>query len=302
MWVLQLLAGQSAEPPSRRAAEPSKPAAESPSRRAAEPSSRRVEPPSRRAVSQIALERRLAERLNARVGDTVSLRANPGGPERVAVIAAVYEPFADPSAVTKREYHVRLHLPELAGLLGTPDRVDRIGVALEDGQDPVHAAERLNRVAFGFRAHPATTVANASSQTFRVVSRFHQAIAVISVMASAIFLLCIMLLKVEERRRDTAVMGFIGIGRGTIFSALLLEALLVAAIGSAVGVLLALGASVVTNLYYQRYFDTTLVFSVVTPAIIRFSVLLSLALGLVAGAVAAGRLVRTKPMVLWGRG
>jgi putative ABC transport system permease protein len=301
MLVLPLLAGQSAQPPSRRAAEPSKPAAESPSRRAVEPSSRRVEPPSRRAVQQIAIERRLAERLNARVGDTVSLRAGPGSPERMAVIAAVYEPFADPSAVTKREYHVRLHLPELAALLGAPDRVDRFGVALEDGQDAAGAAERLNRVAFGFRAHPATAVANASSQTFRVVSRFHQAIAVISVMASAIFLLCIMLLKVEERRRDTAVMGFIGIGRRTIFSALLLEALLVAAIGSAVGVVLALGASAATNLYYQHFFDTSLVFSVVTSGIIRFSVLLSLALGLAAGALAAGRLVRIRPMVLWRR-
>jgi putative ABC transport system permease protein len=266
------------------------------------PAEPRTAQPSNRPTVQIAIERRLAERLNARVGDTVSLRAGPGGPARMAVIAAIYEPFADPSAVTKREYHVRLHLPELAALLGTPDRVDRFGVALENGRDAVGAAERLNRVAFGFRAHPASAVANASSQTFRVVSRFHQAIAVISVMASAIFLLCIMLLKVEERRRDTAVMGFIGIGRRTIFSALLLEALLVAAIGSAVGVVLALGASAVTNLYYQRFFDTTLVFSVVTPGIIRFSVLLSLALGLLAGAAAAGRLVRTKPMVLWGRG
>jgi putative ABC transport system permease protein len=250
----------------------------------------------------IAIERRLAERIGARVGDTVSLGVTPGALDRRAVIAAIYEPVPDPSAVMRREHRLRLHLPDLAGLLGAPDRVDRFAVALRPGTDPGAAARSLNHVAFGFRAYPSEVIASESSQTFRVVSRFHDAIAVISVVASAIFLLCIMLLKVEERRLDAAVMRFTGISRRTIFAALLLEALLVAALGSCLGVALAFGASAATNLYYQRFFDTTLVFSVVTPAIVRFSVLLSLGLGVLAGAVAAGRLVRTKPMVLWGRG
>ena len=132
--------------------------------------------------------------------------------------------------------------------------------------------------------------------------RFHRAIAVITIVASAVFLLCIMLLKVEERRMDAAVMRFVGISRRTIFLALLLEAVVIAVLGAAVGVLVAWAAGVATNLYYQRLFDTTLVFSLVTPGIVRFSVALSLALGLVAGALAAWRLVRTRPMVLWGRG
>jgi len=120
--------------------------------------------------------------------------------------------------------------------------------------------------------------------------------------ASAIFLLCIMLLKVEERRRDAAVMRFTGIRRRTIFLALLLEAILVAALGSVMGVGLAALASAATNAYYQRFFDTALVFSVITGGIVRFSVLLSLGLGLAAGSLAALRLVRTRPLVLWGRG
>jgi putative ABC transport system permease protein len=258
--------------------------------------------PSIRPSPQVALERRLAVRLGVRVGDTVALGTDPAGLDRKAVIAAIYEPAPDPSAITKRDFNLRLHLPDLARLLGAPDRVDRFGVGLDRGREPSLAARELNRVAFGFRAYPSTEIANESSQTFRVVSRFHDAIAVISVVASAIFLLCIMLLKVEERRRDAAVMRFTGISRRTIFAALLLEAILVAALGSVLGVLLAAGASVATNLYYQRFFETTLVFSVITPAIVRFSVLLSLGLGLAAGAVAAGRLVRTSPLILWGRG
>jgi putative ABC transport system permease protein len=254
------------------------------------------------APVSIAIERRLAERLRVQVGDTLSLGVDAGAADRKAIVSAIYEPAPDPAAITKREYFLRLHLPDLAALLGSPDRVERFAVALEPGVSPAAAAERLNQIAFGFRAFPSRDIATESSQTFRVVSRFHQAIAVISVVASAIFLLCIMLLKVEERRRDAAVMRFTGISRRTIFSALLLEAILVAALGSVIGVGLAVAASAVTNLYYQHFFDTTLVFSIVTPAIIRFSVLLSLALGLLAGSLAAWRLIRTNPMILWGRG
>lgn len=263
-----------------------------------------IEPSSRRAAepTPIALERRLADRLGATVGDTLELGLDPAGLDRRAVVTAIYEPAADPSIITRRELYLRLHLPDLAALLGAPDRVDRFGVALVPGVPADAAARELNRVAFGYRAFPSAEIANESSQTFRVVSRFHQAIAIISVVASAVFLLCIMLLKVEERRRDAAVMRFTGISRLTIFTALVLEALLVAALGSALGVLLALGASAVTNLYYQRFFDTSLVFSVVTGATLRFSVALSLGLGVVAGSLAAWRLVRTSPVLLWGRG
>jgi putative ABC transport system permease protein len=101
---------------------------------------------------------------------------------------------------------------------------------------------------------------------------------------------------------DAAVMRFVGVRRRTIFGALLLEAALVAVLGSALGTLLALGAGAATNAYYQRFFDTALTFSLITPGIVLFSVALSLALGLAAGAVAAWRLVRTRPRVLWSRG
>ena len=195
-----------------------------------------------------------------------------------------------------------MHLPDLAALIGTPDRVDRLGVALQRGVSADTAAAILDRSALGYQAFSSRAIASESSQTFRVVSRFHRAIAVISIVASAVFLLCIMLLKVEERRMDAAVMRFVGVRRRTIFGALVLEAALVAVAGSAAGTVLAVAAGAATNAYYRRFFDTTLTFSIITPEIVTFSVLLSLALGLLAGAAAAARLVRTRPMVLWGRG
>lgn len=251
--------------------------------------------------TELAIERPVAERLHLAVGDTVRLGAAPDSLRHLGVITAIYEPRPDPAEISRRELRVRLHLPDLAGLLGAPDQVDRFGVALVPGVDPDSAVAVLNRWAFGVRAHPSEVIASESSQTFKVVSRFHRAIAVISIVASAVFLLCIMLLKVDERRMDAAVMRFVGVRRRTIFGALVLEAALIAVVGSVLGAGLAYLAGAATNAYYRRFFDTELVFSLITPWIVLFSVCLSLLLGLAAGAVAAWRLVRTRPMVLWGR-
>lgn len=253
-------------------------------------------------VAEIAVERQLARELGLAVGDTVQLGPASDSLTSRGVVAAIYEPRPDPAEIAKRERHARLHLPDLAATLGAPDRVDRFGIDLRPGVLPDTAAAALNRTAFGYRVYTSSSIASESSQTFLVVSRFHRAIAVITIVASAVFLLCIMLLKVEERRLDAAVMRFIGVRRRTIFGALLLEAALVALFGSIAGSGLAYVAGAATNAYYRRFFDTPLTFSLITPDIVLFSVALSLALGIVAGALAAWRLVHTRPLVLWGRG
>lgn len=253
------------------------------------------------ALPGVAVERRLAERFHVGVGDSVALTPAADRPPRWYRIEAVYEPRPDPATALRGEFQVRFHLPEIARLLDAGDRVDRVAVAIRPGVAADSAAFRLNQLAFGYRAYPSATIAAESSQTFAVVSRFHRAIGLIAIMASAIFLLCIMLLKVEERRLDAAVMRMIGISRTTIFKAFVLEAAFVAAIGSVVGVALAWLAGTITNAVYQRRFETALVFSYLTPDIIALGVGLSLGLGVLVGALAAARLVRTRPLALWRR-
>jgi putative ABC transport system permease protein len=258
--------------------------------------------PAAAQIPEIAVERHLARELGLSVGDTLRLGPTPDTVATLVRVAAVYEPRPDPAEIAKRERHLRMHVPDLASLLRLPDRVDRLSIGLNPGISSDSAVAALNRTAFGYRAYATAAIASESSQTFLVVSRFHRAIAVITIVASAVFLLCIMLLKVEERRLDAAVMRFIGVRRRTIFGALLLEAAVVAAFGSILGTGLAYLAGAATNAYYGRFFDTRLVFSLITPELVLFSVALSLALGIAAGAVAAWRLVHTRPLVLWGRG
>jgi putative ABC transport system permease protein len=258
--------------------------------------------PAAAQIPEIAVERHLARELGLSVGDTLRLGPTPDTVATLVRVAAVYEPRPDPAEIAKRERHLRMHVPDLASLLRLPDRVDRLSIGSNPGISSDSAVAALNRTAFGYRAYTTAAIASESSQTFLVVSRFHRAIAVITIVASAVFLLCIMLLKVEERRLDAAVMRFIGVRRRTIFGALLLEAAVVAAFGSILGTGLAYLAGAATNAYYGRFFDTRLIFSLITPELVLFSVALSLALGIAAGAVAAWRLVHTRPLVLWGRG
>jgi ABC-type lipoprotein release transport system permease subunit len=253
------------------------------------------------AVRGIAIDERMVADLGLRLGDTVRLAAQPGAPGTPVAIAALFERRADPAEVARAEYRVRLHLDQLQALLELDDRVDRFAVGLHPGASADSVVARVNATAFGFRAHRSRDVAVRSSRTFRVVERFHRAIGVITVVASAVFLLCLLLLTVEERRREVAALRLLGISRATVVRAVVIEAALVALVGSAVGALLGWLGSLAVNAHYQALYRTPLRFALATPEIVAFATMLSLALGIVAGALAAWRLVRTPPLALMGR-
>lgn len=261
----------------------------------------------------IAIDARMAEDLGLRVGATVRLSPDPGAPGERVIVGAVMERRADPAEVARPEYRIRMHLDHLQRMLALDDRVDRIAVGIRgaSGANAVDDAarraavdstlDRINHVAFGFRAHRSTDVAVGNSRTFRVVERFHRAIGVITIVASAVFLLCLLLLTVEERRRDIAALRLMGISRATIVRSVVIEAAIVSLVGSALGALIGWASSWLVNAHYQAVYRTPLVFALVTPGIVAFATALALVLGILAGAVAAWRLVRTPPLALLGR-
>jgi putative ABC transport system permease protein len=251
-------------------------------------------------VRTLAVDERLVADAGIRLGDTLGLSERPGAPGTRAVVSAILGRGADPSEVARREYKVRLHLTQLQELLGDADRVDRFAVQAAPGRAAA-VVDAINARSFGFQAHLAREVAVETSQTFAVVSRFNRAIGVITIAASAIFLLCIMLLKVEERRRDVAALRLLGISRRTIWRAVVLEASLVALLGSVAGMGFGFVASRLINAHYQEVYRTPLLFSVLTPGTVGFAVVLSLGLGVGAGALAALPLTRRAPLSLLGR-
>jgi len=252
----------------------------------------------------VAVDEAFAERAHLNVGDRLAIARRPGSEASDAdsvVVGAIFRRGADPSEVARGDFKVRLHLDQLQQISGYGDRVDRFAIATTDSADIARAIERINAQAFGFRAHRSRDIAVETSRTFLVVSRFHRAIGVITIVASSVFLLCIMVLKVDERRRDIAALRLMGISRSSVAQSIVIEAALVAVLGSALGVLLGWLASLYVNAHYQEIYRTPLEFSIITGPIVAFAVSLSLVLGIAAGLAASLRLVRTPPLTLFGR-
>jgi putative ABC transport system permease protein len=246
-----------------------------------------------------AIDERLAADAKITLGDRIVLSSAPGAAAGdTVVVSALVRRRADPSEVARAEYRIRLHLDELQSLTGYGDRVDRFAIATHGGAATDSAIRQINRAAFGFQAYRSRDIAVETSRTFLVVSRFHRAIGVITIVASAIFLLCIMLLKVDERRRDVAALRLMGISSASIVRSVMVEAAFVAVAGSAVGVGMGWVASLIINWHYRGVYRTPLAFAVVTREIVLLAVTLSLVLGLVAGFLAAQRLVRLSALEL----
>lgn len=250
----------------------------------------------------IAIDEAFAARAGLRVGDMVVLSATPGAVMGDSVvIGAIYEKSADPSEIARGDFTLRMHLDHLQRLSGYGDRVDRFAISTKSDAAIPSILESVNRVAFGFRAHRSRDIAVETSRTFQVVSRFHRAIGVITIVASSIFLLCIMILKVDERRRDVAALRLMGISQSSVVQSIVIEAALVALLGSILGVIVGWLASQFVNWHYQDLYQTPLRFSIITPSVVALSVALSLILGIGAGFVASLRLARTPPLALFGR-
>ena len=250
----------------------------------------------------IAIDERLAADAKISLGDRVIVSAQPGSPAGdTVVVSAIVKRGADPAEIAVSDYKVRMHLDQLQKVAGYGERVDRFAVSTRGPEATERALGQINAAAFGFQAHRSRDIAVGTSRTFQVVSRFHKAIGFITIVASAIFLLCIMLLKVEERRRDVAALRLMGISRSTVVKGVVAEAALLALVGSALGVGLGLVSSQFVNWYYQGVYRTPLYFSLITSSIVTLAVGLSLVLGIAAGLLASLRLVRTPPLTLFGR-
>lgn len=249
----------------------------------------------------ILIERRLAEDAGLEIGDTLRAKPLSGVGGGVFLVEGIFERAADPNRISRNEYEVRFHLPDLAVLLPSPDRVDRFALTLSPKASEDSVARWIEMLAYGTRGYGTAELADESSATFEVISRFHRAIGIVTILASGIFLLCVMIIRVDERRRDMGLLRLIGIGRWTVFRTVVMEAVLIATLGSAVGGLLGWGIAWVVNAYYMGYYDTTLRFALVTPDVVWLATLLGLVLGAGAGVLSALRVVGVPPQQLGER-
>ncbi len=254
------------------------------------------------SIEDVAIPPRSAAQLGLHVGDLLEVSLDPlmRHPRRVRV-AVIWDPLEHPADVARRDLAIRFHLPTLETLLGRHDVVDRIIVRLKDPVSAMQVRDELNGIGRGYHAYTATELAHLTSRAFVVISRFHRAIGLITVVASGIFLVTILTLKLTETRREIGALRLMGIGQRTILLTVVGLATATAVIGTAVGI--GLGALLVRgiNLYYQPRFATHLRFAFMSTTTIRQVVALAILLGVGAGFAVGLRLIRQHPLEQVGR-
>jgi putative ABC transport system permease protein len=256
------------------------------------------------AQEPVLISRQLAEAEGLKVGSRIQLAPDPdGGRAREFRVAGIYEPTPDPTRLGQLPREVRLHLPDLLDLTRTAnvpvgaEYVSSINVALVDPGDAASFSRDVAARLPGVLARPATEAAGGAAP-FRVLERFHLAIAIVTIVAATVFLLALTVMLVDERRETVGVLRLIGLPVRRILAQVLLEGLLVAAAGAVLGLVLARLSEGAINAFFQWRYDTALVFVRITPDVAALCVAIAVPLGATATVVASWALLRRNALRL----
>src|SRR5204862_4840548 len=123
-------------------------------------------------------------------------------------------------------------------------------IALGGSSDAEEFSRDLMARAPGLIAQPVRAAAYRTGP-FLVLERFHLAIAIVTILASTVFLLALTVMLVDERRETVGVLRLIGLPSRRILIQILLEGLLVAVDGAVLCLMLALASQGLINRFFQ---------------------------------------------------
>jgi putative ABC transport system permease protein len=254
----------------------------------------RAEPP----PPDVLISRQLAEAFGIPTGTVVRVSTDStGGNARAFRVAGVYEPAPDPLKLNAAKHEVRLHLPDLLAMTADPadplaaGTVDAINVALVNPDEARgFARDAVSRIP-GIRIRFAAG-AMREADVFVVLERFHLAIAIVTIVASTMFLLALSVMVVDERRETVGILRLIGLTTRRILAQVLVEGLFIAVAGALFGLGLALASQGLINSYFQWRYDTALVFVRITPSVALRSIAIAVPLGALASLGASWVLLR----------
>jgi putative ABC transport system permease protein len=249
-------------------------------------------------LPSVLISRQLSESEHIAVGDVVRLSASAAGAAAQQFrVAGVYEPTPDPARLGAVIREVQLHLPDLLTLTREPrmpagsEYVETINVALVDPADAAAFSRDVQARMPGVTAQSASGAAE-STGPFIVLRRFHLAIAIVTIVASTVFLLALTIMLVDERRAAVGVLRLIGLPIHRILVQLFIEGILIATIGSLFGLVLSIVSEGLINRFFQWRYDTALIFVHVTPQVAAICVGIAVPLGVSATVVASWALLR----------
>ena len=182
--------------------------------------------------------------------------------------------------------------------LGT-ENVTAVLVALSPGQKAEAVARALEEAVPGVKAQTTSEVMRFAERALRISDLVRFGISLVALVVGGLLVANTVTMSVYERVREFGVMRALGARRGFIFRLVLLEALLIALLGGALGLGLgALGAFAI-NLYTLD--QVGLALSAVTGRLALFALGVALGLGLTAGLLPAYHASRIPVVEALGR-
>ena len=259
------------------------------------------------SIPVVLVSRQLLAAEHLTVGSVITLASDRSGLNaRQFRVAGSYEPVPDPMRLGVVRHELRMHLPDLIGLTrdprdpGSAEAVDALNVAIGDSDSAENFSKNLAMRFPGVYART-TSVGEDRAAPFVVLERFHLAIAIVTVIASSIFLLALMLMLVDERRSTVGILRLIGYRRRRILLYVLVEGLIIAAAGAVIGIAIAAAFQGGVNQFFQWRYDTALVFVRITPAIAIRSITIAVPLGVLAATVSSWTLLQREVFALTRR-
>jgi len=248
----------------------------------------------------ILIARQLAESEGLRVGQVVHLSNRASGADAKAFrIDGIFEPTPDPARLGQVPRIVRMHLPDLLAMTADESRpasAEAVTIGLKQPGDAAQFARDLAGRVPGISV--GTTSDPDDAGPFRVLQRFHLAIAIVTIVAATVFLLALTIMLVDERRATVGVLRLIGLPVNRILVQLFIEGILIAGLGAVLGLAMAVGSESLINTFFQWRYDTALRFVRITPEVAAQCVAIAVPLGVTATVVASWALLRRNGLVL----
>lgn len=257
------------------------------------------------ASGEVVVNRALATRLDLVIGGTLLLAASPTDPVKPHKVVGVFDTPHTGTGLLGGVHIALLPLSELQELAGVKERdaATRIALRLDAAtRDDAQATARL--VAALESEHPGFQVLTREDEMAEARERaavsagFYTAVAYVSLVVSALFVASVMIMDVQERKRDLGVLRAIGWSRLSVFRAVTTDALLFVGAGTLLGVLLGWGASEALGDYFRRGYGLDVDFTLFTPGLALASALQSMLVGLAGALWPAWMASRVDPLTV----
>lgn len=257
------------------------------------------------ASGEVVVNKALAEAHGVGKGDALLLAASPTDPPRAFRVAGVFEsPFTGGGLFGGTQVAF-VKLTELQQLTGVAERdaATRIAIRLtaEARGDPdatARVVERLKADHPGYQVLTKQDELRDARERAAISAGFYTAVAWVSLVVSALFVASVMIMEVQERRRDLGVLRAIGWGRGSLFRLVAGDALLFVAVGTTLGIALGYYASEALGRYFQEGYGLDVSFTSFTPQLALASAAQSLLVGVLAALYPAWKASRVDALTI----